>query len=98
METLTAHLGEHVVIADEIAPSDAASLDRSEALGLVTMSGGKTSHAVIVARSMKIPAVVGAHGVMEAVENEEEVIIDGYEGRLILRPTADTLYSYGRLR
>jgi len=98
VETLSEHLGGHVVIADEIAPSDAASLDRSEASGLVTTSGGKTSHAVIVARSMKIPAVVGIHEGMAAVKNDEEVIIDGYEGVLILRPSHETLFRYGKLR
>jgi len=98
VETLSEHLGEHVVIADEIAPSDAASLDRSSALGLVTASGGKTSHAVIVARSMKIPAVVGIQDIMDAVKTDDEVIIDGYEGVLILRPSEKTLFSYGKLR
>lgn len=97
-ETLSEHLGRHVVIADEITPSDAASLDRSAAMGLVTASGGKTSHAVIVARSMKIPAVVGIHGALEDVENDDEVIVDGYDGVLIVRPTQETLFRYGKLR
>ena len=97
-ESLSAHVNRHIVIADEIAPSDAASLDRSAALGLVTTSGGKTSHAVIVARSMKIPAVVGVHDAMEQIENDEEVIIDGYDGLLILRPSDHTLFRYGRIR
>lgn len=96
--TLTEHLGRHIVIADDISPSDAASLDRSTALGLVTASGSKTSHAVIVARSMKIPAVVGVHGVLADVETDEEVIVDGYEGVLILRPSEQTLFRYGQLR
>lgn len=98
VESLSEHLGEHVVIADEIAPSDAASLDRSEALGLVTMSGGKTSHAVIVARSMKIPAVVGVQRILDEVRSDDEVIIDGYDGVLILRPSDETLFRYGKLR
>ena len=97
-ETLSERLGRHVVIADDITPSDAASLDRSAALGLVTASGSKTSHAVIVARSMKIPAVVGVHGVLDQVVSDEDVIIDGYEGLLILHPSAETLERYGSLR
>lgn len=48
-----------IVLANDITPSDAASIDRSQAIAIVTDSGSKTSHAVIVARSMKIPAVVG---------------------------------------
>lgn len=97
-ESLSEHLGSHIVIADEIAPSDAASLDRSSALGLVTASGGKTSHAVIVARSMNIPAVVGVHEAMDAIAADEEVIIDGYDGLLILRPSEETLFRYGKIR
>ncbi|GAB5560454.1 MAG: phosphoenolpyruvate--protein phosphotransferase [Synoicihabitans sp.] len=97
-ESLSEHVGRHIVIADDIAPSDAASLDRSSALGIVTVSGGKTSHAVIVARSMKIPAVVGVGNVMSQVESDDEVIIDGYDGRLIVNPSEDTLYRYGKIR
>ena len=97
-ETLSEHLGRHVVIADDISPSDAASLDRSAALGLVTASGSKTSHAVIVARSMKIPAVVGVHGLLDEIESDEDLIIDGYEGLLILHPSDETLKRYGSLR
>jgi phosphoenolpyruvate-protein phosphotransferase (PTS system enzyme I) len=97
-KSLSEHVGRHIVIADEVAPSDAASLDRSAALGIVTTTGGKTSHAVIVARSMKIPAIVGVQGAMEGIANDDEVIIDGYDGLLILRPTDHTLFRYGSIR
>ena len=50
-----------IVLANDLSPSDSASIDRSAALGIVMDSGSKTSHAVIVARSMKLPAVVGVH-------------------------------------
>src|SRR6185295_14220346 len=50
---------QRIVVASDITPSDSATMDRTAALGLVTDSGSKTSHAVIVARSMKVPAVVG---------------------------------------
>ncbi len=49
----------HVVVAHDIAPSDSAMIDKNHLLGLATDAGGKTSHTVIVARSMNIPAVVG---------------------------------------
>ena len=56
------HLGElaekRIVVANDITPSDAAGINRSTAIGIVTDVGSKTSHAVIVARSLKIPAVV----------------------------------------
>ncbi len=97
-ENLSELLGKRIVVADDIAPSDAATLDRSSAMGLVTQSGSKTSHAVIVARSMKVPAVVGVREILTQVENGDEVIVDGYDGVVILRPSEQTLYRYGQMR
>ena len=97
-ENLSELLGRRIVVAIDIAPSDAASLDRSAAMGLVTESGSKTSHAVIVARSMKIPAVVGARDVMAALQGDEKVIVDGYDGVVIVHPSEQTLFRYGQLR
>lgn len=97
-ESLSELLGKRIVVADDIAPSDAATLDRSSALGVVTETGSKTSHAVIVARSMKVPAVVGARGIMAQVDDGDEIIVDGYDGIIIIRPSVQTLYRYGELR
>jgi len=93
-ETLSEHLGRHVVIADDISPSDAASLDRSAALGLVAASGSKTSHAVIVARSTKIPSVVGVHGVLDQGKSDEDVLIYGYDGGLTIYSSAEAVKAY----
>ena len=97
-ENLSTLLGRRIVVADDIAPSDAATLDRSSAMGIITESGSKTSHAVIVARSMKVPAVVGARGVMDRIKDGAEVIVDGYDGVIIIHPSEQTLYRYGALR
>ena len=86
-ENLSTLLGRRIVVADDIAPSDAATLDRSSAMGIITESGSKTSHAVIVARSMKVPAVVGARGVMDRIKDGAEVIVDGYDGVIIIHPS-----------
>jgi phosphotransferase system enzyme I (PtsI) len=86
-----------VVVANEIAPSDSASIDSSQALAIVTDSGGRTSHAVIVARSMRIPAVVGMRDLTSRVKDGEWVIVDGYEGIVIVRPTEQTLFRYGQI-
>src|SRR5690606_15364168 len=91
-------VGRRVVVANDIAPSDAAAIDRSQAMGLVTETGSKTSHAVIVSRSMKIPAVVGAAGIVKLASNGDRVIVDGYDGVVILHPTDQTLFRYGQLR
>jgi phosphotransferase system enzyme I (PtsI) len=88
---------QRIVIASEITPSDSASMDRTAALGLVTDSGSKTSHAVIVARSMKIPAVVGVRNLTTRVNNGDWAIVDGYDGCVILNPTESTLFRYGKI-
>ena len=68
------------------------------ALAIVTDSGSRTSHAVIVARSLKIPAVVGMRDLTARVHSGDRVLVDGYEGVVILNPTEQTLLRYGRIR
>lgn len=97
-QRLTKLADKRIVVANDISPSDAASLDRSAALGIVTDSGSKTSHAVIVARSMKIPAVVGLRDLSSRVNAGDSVLIDGYEGLVILNPTESTLFRYGQIQ
>ena len=87
-----------LVVASDISPSESATLDRSAALGLVMDSGSKTSHAVIVARSMKIPSVVGVRDLTKRVTNGDWAIVDGYDGVVILNPSESTLFRYGKIQ
>jgi phosphotransferase system enzyme I (PtsI) len=87
-----------IVVANDISPSDAASIDRSQALAIVTDSGSKTSHAVIVARSMKVPAVVGVRDLSKRIKSGDWVLVDGYDGLIILNPTEQTLFRYGKIQ
>ncbi len=87
-----------IVLANDISPSESASIDRSQALGIVTDTGSKTSHAVIVARSMKIPAVVGVRDLTRRALNGDWAIVDGYDGVVILNPTEQTLFRYGKIQ
>ena len=87
-----------IVVATDITPSDSATLDRSAALALVMDAGSKTSHAVIVARSMKIPSVVGLRNLTTRVNDGDWAIVDGYDGLVILNPTESTLFRYGKIQ
>jgi len=87
-----------VVVANDITPSDAAGINRTAAIGIVTDSGSKTSHAVIVARSMRIPAVVGVRDLTSRVANGDRVLVDGYDGVVIVNPSDQTLFRYGRIQ
>ena len=98
-ENSLSHLAEkRVVVANDLSPSDTASIDRSAALAIVTESGSKTSHAVIVARSMKVPAVVGVRGLTSRVKTGDWLLVDGYEGLVILSPSEATLFRYGKIQ
>lgn len=96
--TLNRLADQRIVVASEISPSDSATLDRSATLAIVTDSGSKTSHAVIVARSMKVPAVVGVRNLTQRVTNGDWAIVDGYDGIVILNPAESTLFRYGKIQ
>src|SRR6266404_785431 len=87
----------HILLAHNITPSDTATMNRQYVLGLATDLGSRTSHTAIMARSLNIPAVVGLHDASEKLESGREVLLDGYNGLLILDPTPETLWHYGEL-
>lgn len=82
-----------ILIADDLTPSDTAKLDPQRILGFVTVAGGSTSHTAIIARSLDIPAIVGAGaGVLELTEGIV-CILDGTSGSLYTEPSAAELES-----
>ncbi|MBV0903563.1 phosphoenolpyruvate--protein phosphotransferase [Haloarcula salina] len=78
-----------VVLAERLTPSDTAQLDPERVAGFATVTGGRTSHAAIFARSLALPAVVGVGDELETVEEETEVVVDGDGGRLLVGPDDD---------
>jgi len=85
---------EVIVIAPNLTPSDLAHLAPRFLLGFATDTGGATSHTGIIARSRKIPAVVGVNGVTSKVRTGDRVIIDGDEGVVIVEPTEVLIKEY----
>jgi phosphotransferase system enzyme I (PtsI) len=96
--SLTELVEQRIIVAHDISPSEAAGIDRSAALGIVTDAGSRTSHAVIVARSMKIPAVVGLRDLTAKAKNGDWLMVDGYDGIVIVNPTEQTLFRYGKIQ
>jgi phosphotransferase system enzyme I (PtsI) len=86
-----------VVVARELNPVDTALITRHKVHAFVTEMGGKTSHTSIVARSLDVPAVVGAHGVLETAGSGDTIVVDGLEGTVMLRPSRAQL-ERGRRR
>ena len=84
-----------VLIAHDLSPADMLQFKQSVFAGFVTDVGGKTSHTAIVARSLDIPAVVGARAASQLVRQDEWVIIDGDAGVMIVDPSPIILAEYG---
>ncbi|MEO7373422.1 MAG: phosphoenolpyruvate--protein phosphotransferase, partial [Terrimesophilobacter sp.] len=80
----------YVLVAVDLAPTDAAVLDPAQCLAIVTEQGGPTSHTAILARALGIPAVVGAAGVTGVPEGTT-VLVDGTTGEIVIDPTAEQL-------
>lgn len=86
-----------IIVSEDITPSEAADLDRSKLLGFITDSGGQTSHSVIMARSLRIPAVVGLHDATSTLRTGDEIVVDGFEGLVVIHPSEERLFRYGKL-
>ncbi|RDZ40581.1 phosphoenolpyruvate--protein phosphotransferase [Haloferax sp. Atlit-47N] len=76
-----------VVVAERLTPSDTAQLDPERVAGFVTVTGGRTSHAAIFARSLALPAIVGVGEELQSVEDGTEVVVDGESGDLVVDPS-----------
>lgn len=83
-----------IVVTNDLAPSDTASMQKGRILGFATNVGGRTSHSAIMARSMEIPAVVGLRDITKKVEPGSVVILDGNRGRVIINPSFQQLENY----
>lgn len=86
-----------IILSHDLAPSDTATLDREKVIGFATDLGSRTSHTAIMARSLSIPAVVGLKDASYNLKPGTDVILDGYEGVLIINPTEQTSFEYGQL-
>jgi phosphotransferase system enzyme I (PtsI) len=84
-----------VLVAHDISPADMLLFKKSLFVGFATDVGGRTSHTAIVARSMDIPAVVGARSASQLIKQDDWVIIDGDAGVLIVDPSPIILAEYG---
>jgi phosphotransferase system enzyme I (PtsI) len=84
-----------VLVAHDLSPADMLQFKQSVFAGFITDVGGKTSHTAIVARSMDIPAVVGARLASQLVRQDDWIIIDGDAGVVIVDPSPIILAEYG---
>lgn len=81
-----------IILAEDLTPSDTASLNPSLTLGFITAQGGLTSHSAILARTLGLPAIVGmGNGLLDRVSNGAFIVMDGRSGEMILEPNQETI-------
>ncbi|MBM9561243.1 phosphoenolpyruvate--protein phosphotransferase [Limosilactobacillus fermentum] len=83
-----------VIVAHEITPSDTSQMDAKFVKGIVTDLGGRTSHAAIMSRTLRIPAIVGSNEITTFVEHGQMMIVDGLNGDAIIDPSDDQVKEY----
>lgn len=83
-----------VVVADDLSPSQTATLDREKVLAFATDRGGPASHTAILARGLGIPALVGMGNLVRAVRPGDQVLIDGINGEVIVNPDEETVREF----
>lgn len=86
-----------IIISHDLTPSNTAQLDKRKVLGFATDVGSKTSHTAIMARSLRIPAIVGLKDVSGQLVTGQQALLDGLNGMLVVNPTDQTLFDYGQL-
>jgi phosphotransferase system enzyme I (PtsI) len=90
--------GESIIVSETLAPADTVIFSRNTVLGYATDLGGTTSHAALLSRSLKIPAVVGLRTATRTIHTGDTIAIDGYGGMLVVNPTEETLQGLQRKR
>jgi len=83
-----------VILADDLTPSDTIHFNRRPIVGFATEVGGRTSHTSIIAKSLFMPAVIGVPRLTRIVDNDELVIVDGYEGTIVVNPSPAMVTEY----
>ena len=87
-----------IVVAKELTPSMTAGINKENIVGIITETGGKTSHSAILARALEIPAVLSVNGAVSKLSAGEYVIVDGSEGVVIDEPDDAVIQEYNTKR
>lgn len=83
-----------ILIARTLSPADVVHMKKEIILGFATDVGGVTSHVALLAKSMEIPAVVGLKNLFDQIQNDQNIILDGTKGEVVICPDEDTLKEF----
>jgi phosphotransferase system enzyme I (PtsI) len=89
---------EVILIAEDLTPSDTACLNLEYILGFITQEGGVTSHVSIMAKGLSIPALVGVQDILKQVNNDDIIIMDAGDGKIIINPDEATISEFKELQ
>ncbi len=83
-----------IIISEEMTPADTAQLNPKKVSGFATVLGGAQGHTAIMARALGLPAVLGAAGLLGHISSGDHVVIDGFQGRIVINPKPATLAAF----
>ena len=83
-----------VIVCHELTPSMTADIDKDHVAGIVTETGGRTSHSAIIARALEIPAVLSVSDIVSEVATGVSIVVDGTNGQVVVNPTDAELTEY----
>lgn len=83
-----------IIVAEDLTPSDTASIDKDKVAGFITAIGGKTSHTAIMSRTLGMPAIVGMTKILDLVKDDDFIIFDGESGELVINPDPKAILNH----
>lgn len=83
-----------ILIAETLTPSETAQLDVEKVLGFITLLGSSTSHTAIMSRALGIPALVGVHQALQLIHNDDLLLLEATNNRIVINPTAATIEAF----
>ena len=95
-DTSTAFENNTILIANDLTPADTSSMNLNKVSGIILKEGGFTSHAVIVAKNLGIPCVIGLKESVDDISSGTEIVLDGDSGEVILSPTEDVILEFNK--
>ena len=95
---ISKYFAKHIIVTDELSPSDVLLAHKSKVLGLISEFGGRSSHSSILTTSLEMPTMVGVKKALNIFKNDDEIIIDGNEGIIIINPDPKALKYYKNIQ
>ena len=89
---------EVILLANDLTPSDTATMNKKKVLGFLTNIGGRTSHTAIMARTLEVAAIVGLNDITEKVQDGDYIVFNGDSGEVIVNPDEETIQKYSKLK